>query len=173
MQIELLDQPILIVRSASPKDTIAESPQEALLQIESLLEEEIIEIRNKLHSDDKNLFSDYLSKFNLHLQTEDEVTSVVLESEWRDQMGEGFLLNNDVNEAEEIIDLQISELMRIIRITYSEQKLDERKKLFKWLFAQNNNIPIISGLCSCDYLLVSAKDIISSMNSLKEAFNLL
>ncbi len=172
MQIELLDQPILIVGSASPKGAIAESPQEALLQIESLLEEEIVEIRNKLHSDDKNLFSDYLSEFNLHLQTEDEVISVVLESEWQDQMGEGFLPTDGLNDAEDIMDLRVSELMRTIRITYSGDDFEERKKLYQWLSSQTSNIPIVSGLCSFDYLFVSAKDIISSMSSLREVFEI-
>jgi hypothetical protein len=170
MEIELMDQPILIIKSASPGPVLGETPKDTLLQIESLLEEEIVEIRNKLQSDEKGVFTNYLTQFNLHLQTESEVTSVILESEWRDQLGDGVVLDQEDNEAEDLIDLEVSELMRVIKITYSQdgQLGQERRKLFRWIADQQQLIPFISGVCSCDYLLISAKDILSSINKLKE-----
>ena len=176
MQIELLDQPILIVKSASPQDTVDDSPQETLSQIESLLEDEIIEIRKKLHSDEGQSFTPYMSNFNLHLQTDSEVVSVVLESEWKNQMGEGFNSHTDlINGAEEVIDLEVSDLMRIIKLNYNDNLgtiKKEKKKLFAWLAEQSADILLISGLASYDYLLVSAKDILNSMNGLNEVFDM-
>ncbi len=170
MRIELMDEPILIIKSASPSNIAGDSPKETLRQIESLLEEEIIEIRDKIVSDDSNSFFGYLTQFNLHLQTDNEVASVVLESEWRDQMG--MSLDGETAESDELIDLEVSELMRIIKIYYSDDTARanlERKELFLWLSKQSINIPIVSGVCSFDYLIISAKDILVCMNSLKES----
>jgi hypothetical protein len=169
MQIELMDQPILIIKSASPGPVVGESPKETLLQIESLLEEEIVEIRNKLQTDEKNAFANYLTQFNLHLQTEAEVTSVILESEWRDQMGDSLTPNIDNSEAEDFIDLEVSELMRVIKITYSNPA-DQKRGLLKWIVSQNDNIPIISGVSTSDYLLISAKDVLNIISKLREYF---
>ena len=48
MKIELLDQPVLIVKSLSPYQLDNFEEKEALEQIEHFLEEEILQIRDKL-----------------------------------------------------------------------------------------------------------------------------
>ena len=97
---------------------------------------------------------------------------MVLESEWKNNT------NTEESEDQALSDLpadiQVSELMRVAKITYSEkdQLIAERKKLLQWLINQSSDIPIISGLNNNDYLLFSAKDILNLINSLKEFFGL-
>jgi hypothetical protein len=172
MKIELLDQPVLIVKSLSPYQLDNFEEKEALQQIEYFLEEEISQIRDKISSGQIVGLEEYFTTFNLHLQTENEVSSVVLESEWKN--------NTIIDEGENPIleelppDVKVSELMRVAKITYSDpdQLISERKKLLQWLISQSSDIPIISGLNNYDYLLFSAKDILNLINSLKEFFGL-
>ncbi len=172
MKIELLDQPVLIVKSLSPYQLDNFEEKEALEQIEHFLEEEILQIRDKLSSGQIIGLDEYFTTFNLHIQTENEVSSVVLESEWKNNT------NTEESEDQALSDLpadiQVSELMRVAKITYSEkdQLIAERKKLLQWLINQSSDIPIISGLNNNDYLLFSAKDILNLINSLKEFFGL-
>lgn len=168
MKIELMDQPILIVKSSSPAPTTVDSQQETLKQIENLLQEEIHQIRDKIDLGEEMMLSDYFTDFNLHFQTDKEVVSVVLESEWQEQ------IEDEVGSAEitpdNLLDLEVSKLMRVIKITYSEPKesLAERKKVFAWIINQPNNIPLIAGLGSNDYLLLPASDIINSISKFKK-----
>jgi hypothetical protein len=73
---------------------------------------------------------------------------------------------------EEAIDLNVSDLMRVVKISYtsSDTVLQERKKLYEWLAKQNQSIPFICGLGSRDYLLISAKEILNSMSYLRNIF---
>jgi hypothetical protein len=166
MKIELMDQPILIIRSTQPPKS-RESEilgKEALEQIENLLEEEISEIRNKLQSESNLTLEEYFTPFNLHLQTEQEITSVILESEWREQ-------DEEIKEQEQgPLDLQVSKLMRVVKITYesNEECNATRPKLLKWLSEQKDKqIPSICGLNHMDFILISAKEILPMMNSLQ------
>lgn len=175
MKIELIDQPILIIKSPSPSDKVEGGLQkETLLQIESILEDEILEVREKIEANEANFASYYLTNFNLHLQTDREIISVVLESEWQEQMGDE-IENHD--SPENLLDLKISDLKRIVKISYSkdyhteEVVRAEKKKLFKWLSAQDMNISLISGIDSADYLLVSAKDILTVINHLHSSLS--
>lgn len=170
MEIELMDQPILIIKSAAPSGQAEQDFQkEALIQIESLLQEEISDVRQKIKSDDSGFVNYYLTEFNLHLQTEEEVVSVVLESEWQEQMGTEA---DEHENPEEAIDLKVSDLMRVVKISYTSSGtvLQERKKLYEWLAKQNQSIPFICGLGSRDYLLISAKEILNSMSHLRNIF---
>ena len=189
MKIELMDQPILIVKSSSPAPTSFDSQQDTLKQIENLLQEEIHEIRDRIDSHNEEvILSEYFTDFNLHFQTDKEVVSVVLESEWQEQTGDELNLASEDN-PDSMMDLQVSKLMRVLKVSYSEdleensnknldpadkhalmakQRLNEKKKILKWVIEQNTNIPLISGLGKDDYLLISASDIINSMGQLRK-----
>lgn len=173
-----MDQPILMIKSASPSTIVEEeSPKETLLQIESLLEQEITQIRDRLESDSQFVVSHYLTQFNFHLQTDLEVVSVVLESEWKEQIEDNILLSEQAsgNITEDLIDLDVSELMRIVKVKYSQgqRMFLERKSILNWIAQSSDYIPFISGLGSCDYLLLPAKSILSSMSQLNESLRAL
>ncbi len=164
-----MDQPILIVRSVPPTQ-VAPSGKDTLKQIENLLEEEITQIRDKLDSGIEVVLNEYFTEFNLHFQTDKEVVSIVLESEWQEQVeADSFGLPEDDIEGDSLIDLNVSQLMRAIKITYSknEAPAQVRKKVLAWIIAQADEIPFLGGLGSCDYLLLPAKSIVSSINNLR------
>ncbi|MDX1917960.1 MAG: hypothetical protein SFT81_02295 [Candidatus Caenarcaniphilales bacterium] len=158
MEICLLDEPVLIIKSASPIDP--ENSKETLEQIESMLEDEIYHIRSQLQEEHPQLMANFLSTFSLHLQADDDVYSVILESEWRSQVEEG--------EADE---LEISPLMRVVKINYPERsKIDrERKKVYAWLAQQSEAYPYVTGLGEADFLLLPAKTILTAIGSLRNS----
>ncbi|MDX1921251.1 MAG: hypothetical protein SFU25_11030 [Candidatus Caenarcaniphilales bacterium] len=164
-----MDQPILIVKSSSPAPTTADSQQETLKQIENLLQEEIHQIRDRMDLGEEMILSDYFTDFNLHFQTDKEVVSVVLESEWQEQMEDGGN-DSDSNVPDNLLDLEVSKLMRVVKISYSELKeaLLERKKIFAWIINQSSEIPMVCGLGSNDYILLPASDIIHSISKFKK-----
>lgn len=170
MKIELMDQPILIVKTAPPAPVSAESQRETLEQIESLLEDEIVQIRDQLKTGASFALNEYFTDFNLHLQTDNEVVSVVLESEWQEQNEEGIVDTGEADEQSDLIDLEVSKLMRVVKVTFEskESAEAERKKLLRWVAAQQTPISIVSGIGSSDYLLISARDILNSINNLRE-----
>ncbi|HEY9886355.1 MAG TPA: hypothetical protein V6C96_03740 [Vampirovibrionales bacterium] len=171
MKIELMDQPILIVKSGAPNALVDFSQRDTLEQIEELLEEEIHHIRDKLGSEDKVSLQEYLTDFNLHFQTNEEVVSVVLESEWNEQVAENF---DPDEEGGNSIDLEVSSLMRIIKISYENESesLKGKKDIFNWLYKEKLSYPLFSGLNGySDFFLVPAKDILTVVNSFKECLS--
>jgi len=170
MKIELMDQPILVITTVPPAPVSAESQRETLEQIESLLEDEIVQIRDQLKTGSSvSLLNEYFTDFNLHLQTDNEVIAVLLESEWQSQDENGMFSLNGLEEQSDLIDFEVSGLMRVVKVIY-EDKLsarEDRKKLLAWVAEQKAEIPLVSGLGSSDYLLISAKDILNAINHLK------
>jgi hypothetical protein len=181
MKIELMDQPILIVKSSTPTPASLDSRQDTLKEIENLLQEEIHELRDRIDSEGEEIIlSDYFTDFNLHFQTDQEVVSIILESEWQEQIeGESAL---DENSPDSLLDLNVSKLMRVVKVSYSENenadenkeiRLKEKKLIHQWIIDQEEEIPFLSGLGKDDYLLLCASSIISSISRLKKHVDLL
>lgn len=162
MRFELFDEPVLIIKSELSNE-LKTPDAETLEKIESLLEDEIVEVRRQLDSDSKESLDGYIIPFSLHLQTETEVSSVLLESEWRESEG--------LDDEEDDLDVQnnesyeVSQLMRVLKITYDEPS--ERRKIFDWLFSSNERFPFVHGFSSNDFLLLPAKSIFQLMGGLR------
>ena len=164
MRFELFDEPVLIIKSELSNE-LKTPDAETLEKIESLLEDEIVEVRRQLDSDSKESLDGYIIPFSLHLQTETEVSSVLLESEWRESGGLDEE-DDEITEAQDNENYEVSQLMRVLKITYDEPR--EKRKIFDWLCSSNERFPFVHGFSSNDFLLLPAKSIFQLMSGLRK-----
>ncbi len=198
MKFELFDEPVLLIKSILPL-MLNDSEEETLIKIESLLQDEISLIKEDIDKSSQQILNNYLTPFNLHLQINNEINSILLENEWNQLESQKKFLEELSQENFDVIDdeednynkstteeeqqqnkntdfnlnSKVSELQRIVRIIYNSP--DERIKIFDWLSQkskENQNFPFISNFGDSDFLLLPAKTIFPLLSSLQNLCNI-